>query len=68
MWLELIHWPNTRPRDEEIVEMAEWFKERRRSRLKVCRAPKLDSWPLVPRKLPCLGVVLASQHGRNCRH
>jgi len=36
MWLELIHWSNTRPRDEEIAEMAEWFKERRRSRRKRC--------------------------------
>ncbi len=31
MWL---HWPNTRPRDEEIAEMAEWFKQRRRSQRK----------------------------------
>jgi hypothetical protein len=23
MWLEPIHWPNTRPRDEEIAEMVE---------------------------------------------
>ena len=37
MWLdEPIHWSNTRPRDEEIAEMAEWFKERRRSRRKRC--------------------------------
>jgi hypothetical protein len=36
MWLEPIHWPNTRLRDEEIAEMAEWFKERRRSRRKRC--------------------------------
>ena len=34
MWLEPIHWPNTRPRDEEIVEMVEWFKQRRRSQRK----------------------------------
>jgi hypothetical protein len=34
MWLEPIHWPNTRPRDEEIAEMVEWFKQRRRSQCK----------------------------------
>jgi len=32
MWLEPIHWLNTR--DEEIAEMVEWFKQRRRSRRK----------------------------------
>jgi len=34
MWLEPIHWPNTRPRDEKIAEMAEWFKQRRKSQRK----------------------------------
>jgi hypothetical protein len=33
MWLEPIHWPNTRPRDEVIAEV-EWFKQRRRSQRK----------------------------------
>src|SRR5215470_800138 len=28
--VEPIHWPNTRPRDEEIAEMVEWFKQRKR--------------------------------------
>src|SRR5215467_275337 len=28
--VEPIHWPNTRPRDEEIAEMVEWFKQRER--------------------------------------
>src|SRR6516225_7877799 len=28
--VEPIHWPNTRPRDEEIAEVVEWFKQRKR--------------------------------------
>jgi hypothetical protein len=35
MWLEPVHCPNTRPRDEEIAEIVEWFKQRRRSQRKL---------------------------------
>jgi len=34
MWLEPIHWPTTRPLDEEIAEMVECFQQRRRSQRK----------------------------------
>jgi hypothetical protein len=34
MWLDAIHWPTTRPLDEEIAEMVECFEHRRRSQRK----------------------------------
>ena len=34
MWLEPIHWPTTRPLDEESAEMVECFEQRRRSQRK----------------------------------
>jgi hypothetical protein len=28
LWLEPIHWPNTRPMHDEIAEVKEWFRQR----------------------------------------
>jgi len=35
MYLEPIHWPNTRPIEEETAEVMEWFRQRRRSDLRI---------------------------------
>jgi hypothetical protein len=34
MWLEPIHGPNGRPREEAIAKVIEWFEQRKKSRRK----------------------------------